>query len=515
MDNKSTIPYLAKNEYGVPTLYVEDKPFLILGGELHNSSASSLEYMEEEIWPYVRNQNINTILLSIAWEDLEPEEGRYDDTLLEGLLQQARREKIKLILLWFGLWKNGESYYVPGWVKEDTKRFVRAEYEHCSTSNTVSVFCKEAVEKDKKAYCHLMNFLKENDKEHTVIMVQVENEIGILGAPRDYSAKANEAFEQDVPMEVAAQYGVSGKWEDAFGERACEHFMAYHYAKAIEEIASAGKEIYPIPMYVNAWLEQHPLRAGVYPSGGPVAGMLPMWQLAAPSIDFCAPDIYLPDFRDVCESYCVNGNPLFIPETGRNSMSASNVFYVFGKLNGLGFAPFGIEDIFKKERNQMSENQLSALNIRKDAFYADETAPYLRKSYEILTQIWDKLIACRGTDQMTAFVKQSPNERGCIIPFEHFDLQLDYLESDAGKPGSGGIIFKEDSGFYIIGCNVHFTALPKLGKRAMMSIPRYEEGIFVNGQWKRGRILNGDEVYDMTLRDMPECKYVRVYEMIL
>lgn len=511
MIENRTMPYIAADEKGITTLYVDDKPYLVIGGELHNSSASSLEYMEEEVWPYLRELHMNTVIASVAWEDLEPEEGKYDYTLVQGLLEQARRENVRLILLWFGLWKNGESFYVPGWVKKDYNRYFRARYINHVPSETISPFCKEAVEKDKTAFEHLMAYLRDNDKERTVIMVQVENEIGFLKSERDYSEEADRYFYSQVPDEVAKDYGKSGTWSEVFGADGPENFMAYYYGKAVENIAFAGKEIYPLPLFVNAWIEQHPARPGIYPSGGPTARMIHMWKLAAPTISLCAPDIYLSEFADVCESYMTEGNPLFIPETGRSSMSASNIFYVFGKLNGMGFSPFGIEDIMKNNVTQMSSEQLAELNIAASAFYDRETSPFLKRSYEIIDNIKDLIFKYRGTDKMTAFIKRNPNEQGCILPMDSFDLQLDYIDGRPGKPGSAGIIIKEKEGFYIIGCNVRFTVLPKMESNTGIGIPRYEEGEFVNGQWKRRRILNGDEVYDFTIWDYPDCRYVGVY----
>ena len=521
MSKQSIMACLKKNENGVPSLYVDGKPYLIFGGELHNSSASSLQYMEKCVWPYLRGMHLNTVLLPVSWESLEPQDGCYDDTLVKGLLAQAHRENVKLIILWFGLWKNYESIYVPEWVKTDTRKFFRAIRSNASATNIISPFCEEAVERDRQAFCHLMKCIKEVDRENTVIMVQIENEMGIMDSERDFSAAAETAFAEVVPEDVAAKFSVTGTWEEAFGEKSCEYFMAYYYAKAVERIAAAGKKIYPLPMYVNAWIEKHPLRAGAgYPSGGPVASMIPMWQLAAPSIDLCAPDIYVQAFRDVCENFSVHGNPLFIPETRRDAVSVSNVLYVFGKLNGLGFSPFGIEDFLKKQVENMGKEQLADLNISSDAFNDRETASYLSRSYEILSHIQDKLVAFRGSDRMTAFLKQGSAETGCIIAMDDFDLQLDYISGMDCKTGSGGIIFREDNGFYIIGCNVKMKILPKAGRRAPMGILRYEEGEFIKGEWKRGRILNGDEILHSTnavlgpLKNMPECRFVKVYERI-
>ena len=103
-------------------LIVDGKPFLILGGELANSSASSLAYLEP-VWPRLAKMRLNTLLAPVSWELMEPVEGRFDYSLVDGLLKQARANNMRLVLLWFGSWKDSMSSYVPAWVKRDQARF--------------------------------------------------------------------------------------------------------------------------------------------------------------------------------------------------------------------------------------------------------------------------------------------------------------------------------------------------------------------------------------------------------
>ena len=184
-----------KSDRGIPTLYVKGEPFFALAGELHNSSSSSLEYMERQVWPNLQGMNLNTVLLPISWETIEPREGEYDFTLVDGLIRQAREAQMHLVFLWFGLWKNGESMYVPQWMKEDGRKYFRARKVNGEPLNTISPLCQAAVEKDAEAFSRVMAHIREMDQEEsTVIFIQVENEIGLLGTARDYSSEANEAF---------------------------------------------------------------------------------------------------------------------------------------------------------------------------------------------------------------------------------------------------------------------------------------------------------------------------------
>ena len=292
-----------REENGIPTLYVGDAPFFAYAGEVHNSSASSLEYMEKCVWDKVEGLYLNTLLVPIYWEQVEPEEGIFRYEVIDGLLNQARQRNMKLIFLWFGLWKNGESMYVPEWVKQDSQKYFRVQKGNQEKLNTISPFCEAAVEKDAAAFANIMEYIGEQDKGYnTVIVMQVENEVGLLGSDRDYCEAAEEKFAMQIPERMAEEYEIKGTWSEAFGEDAGEYFMAYYFAVALERIASRGREIYPIPCYTNAWLKQHPWYAGSYPSGGPVRDVHRIWKIAAPSLFTLAPDIYVPYTVDIMDA---------------------------------------------------------------------------------------------------------------------------------------------------------------------------------------------------------------------
>ena len=147
-----SLPVVKRDEKGIFTLYVNDKPFFMRSGEIHNSSASNEAFLEESLWPALRGLNMNSVIAPLYWELIEPEEGTYDFTLLEKMIESARREGLKLCFLWFGLWKNAESFYVPFWMKRDTETYFRTEKVTGEKMNTISPLCAAAVEKDRKAF---------------------------------------------------------------------------------------------------------------------------------------------------------------------------------------------------------------------------------------------------------------------------------------------------------------------------------------------------------------------------
>src|SRR5579863_4740424 len=346
-------------------LIVDGKPFLMLSGELYNSSSSSLEYMKP-IWPQLAAMGINSVVTPLTWELIEPEEGKFDFTLVDGLLDQARHEHERIVFLWLASWKNGMSSYAPVWVKRDTKRFPRV-VENGAEVEILSPLAASTMEADARAYTALMRHLKEVDsRDRTVLMMQVENEVGVLGDTRDHSAAANKAFGSAVPSELTKYLAAhrdslypdlrarwdangdktAGTWAEVFGDnvRADEIFMAWHYARFIQTVAAQGKAAYDLPMYVNTWLAGDESTPGTYPSGCPEPWVVDVWRAAGSALDLYAPDLYDANFVGWSRRYHRAGNPLYMPETRGEGAGAANVFYALGEEAGMGFSPFAIED---------------------------------------------------------------------------------------------------------------------------------------------------------------------------
>ncbi len=490
----SQLPYLRGTGKDA-TLYVDGQPFFMRSGEVHNSSASSLDYMERQVWPALRGKHLNSLIVPVYWECIEPEEGVFDFTLVDGLLAQARREGVRLELLWFGIWKNSSSTYVPAWVKQDRERFwyVRTQEGKITTycggiTFTLSPFCQEAIQADKRAFVQLMKHLREVDEEHTVILIQVENEMGVLGTAMDYSPAAQELFSQPIPAELAAHLQKDGTWEEVFGKDAQETFMAWYYARATEQIAAAGKAELPLPMSVNAWLEQEPWYPGSYPSGGPQFKNYDIWRLAAPSIDLYAPDIYVPYFRKVCQEYTGKGNPLFIPET---RTEAAFYLYAVGEHNALCFALFGIEDVLSAA-GQLDAGTMALLRISPDVSDAmQRSAQQLFAAYAIGESAQSVILEAHRQGKIRGFLYSGEKKESVSLG----DVRLDvFYEHTAGSdPAGGGFVMEMGAFEYLvaaINCTFDFQA-----DAALLDTLTKEDGCFVNGHWQRSRILNGDERY--------------------
>jgi hypothetical protein len=387
-------------------LLVQGKPFLILGGELGNSSAGTAA-QADTILPAMARLHLNTVLVPVAWEQIEPTEGTYDFSILDHWIDVARQQNLHLALLWFGSWKNAFSEYAPAWVKLDTKRFPRALGADGASLEILSTFGAESLRCDSRAFAGLMAHVREKDSDQqTVLMVQVENEVGYLGPGRDRSPEANRQFGEPIPQqlmqslstsrmtpELADHFNAQGKtWHEVFGEAANETFMAWRYATYIDAVAQAGKKQYALPLYMNAQLPAPLERPGEYPSGGPHPYNLDIYRAVATHIDFYSPDIYWPEFEYWTRRFQLPGNPIFIPEA-RLETGPYNALYAYGAAGAFGFCPFGIDSLHPAEKSREPEQAIAQV-------------------YAALDSLGDMLKAAQAAKRTRAVVLHANGPRG-------------------------------------------------------------------------------------------------------
>ena len=507
------IPHLEKRG-NVTQLIVKGEPYLALAGELHNSSSSSTEYMKS-IWPKLKSTGLNTVLAVISWEQVEPVEGTFDFSTVDDLIRDAKANDMKVVMLWFGSWKNGITSYVPKWVQTDTKRFPLIQTKDGKNLNILSTLGAESAKADAKAYGAVMKHIREIDDDQTIIMIQVENEVGMHGYTRDYRPEAVAAFEADVPAELmqylvknkanllpelqaawdAAGGKTSGNWETVFGkgDYTDELFMAWNYAKYLNTVAAAGKAEYPVPTFVNTWIVQpqdnHP---GDYPSGGPQAQNHDIWRAGAPNIDILSPDIYLTDYPGILTRYSRNGNPVFVPESAAGTNGAANAVYTVGERGGIGYSPFGIES-----RGYVSSNTGIVTNADASSDIQPFTFTYLQ-----LQSMASEILAhqANGTIHAAWLKGASPEITESTFDMGKYRVKATLHGSRSGAAmGYALIMMDAEDQFTVMGRDVDVTFAPIDGK-SIAGLAKIQEGDFVNNEWVAERWLNGDEIqlrYDL------------------
>ena len=540
------IPHLRK-QGSATQLIVDGKPFLALTGELGNNTASSLENMQP-VWSRLVAGNLNCVLAAVSWAQVEPEEGQFDFALVDGLIQEARQNNLKLVFLWFGSWKNGLSSYPPLWVKRDYRRFPRIKIKGGRSIELLSTFGEASRDADARAFRGLMRHIKETDgQQHTVLMMQVENEVGVLRDSRDRSEAANRAFAGPVPRDLidylqehkdtlapelrevwgANGFKTSGTWEEVFGPGkpdsvdipiqtnspplsqeeyqtgwrklhwpVDEIFMAWQYARYVGKVVTEGKAEYNIPMYVNGWLQQPNMAwPGTYPSGGPLPQVHDVWRAGAPAIDILAPDLYLQYFDEVCDRFTRNSNPLFIPETGAN---AGNVLAAFGKYGAIGYSPFAIE------RSVSADSELAAI-------------------YRLVSQMAPMIAAHQGKESITS-VRMDQGDAPRRVRLGNYMLELTYTGRGrvpiapepkavrgqapavpAGQLGRGSaaqapmqaaaiLIAAGPDEYYMGGGGFRIGFAANTPGPATVGLGIVQEGKFVDGKWVVVRQLGGDDI---------------------
>jgi hypothetical protein len=485
------LPQLVTKD-GRHALIVDGAPFLILGAQCHNSSGWPA--MLPKVWPAIDYLHANTLEIPVYWEQFEPEPGQFDTSVVDTIIQQARERNVRLVLLWFGTWKNGSSHYIPSWMKNQPDKYPRVIGKEGRRVDTPSPHASATLAADTHAFSALMRHLKAVDTQHTVIMVQVENEPGSWNTVRDYSPEAQKLFTSPVPSELLKAMGTNapaggGNWSEVFGTNADEYFHAWSVAHFIGQVAAAGKAEYPLPMYVNAALRDPltPGSANTYESGGATDNVLWIWKVAAPAIDVLAPDIYQNDsarYRKVLEFYSQPDNALFVPETGGTTGQARMCFAALGH-GAIGWSSFGLD--YTKYANQ----PLGASRV------TEESLGQVALNYKMLEPIMREVARLNFEGKLQA-VAEEKGELTQTLDFGNWQAVVSYGVARNGSPkgnsepiGRALIAKIGENEFLVTGafCRVDFKAVSS-GQRDFL---RVEEGGYEKGTWHPLYIWNGDE----------------------
>jgi hypothetical protein len=492
---KSSLPRIVQND-GRYALLVDGKPYLMLGAQVNNSSAWPA--MLPKVWPVAEQLGVNTLEVPIYWEQFEPEQGHFDPSLLHTLLAQARQHHVHLVLLWFGTWKNGSGHYTPPFIKLNEALVPHVIGADGSKIDSLSPFSEFALKADSAAFAELMRDLRAADPQHTVLMVQVENEPGTYGTPRDYSPTAQKLFEGQVPPDVLkAMQKSAGTWSEVFGENADEYFHAYSVAHYIGQVAAAGRLQYELPLYINVALRD-PLHPGVagknFESGGATDDVLPIWKAA----DYAT-------YTTVLDRYHRPDNAMFVPETGNSPQYARYFFAALGH-QAIGFSPFGMDD------TAYVNSPLGATRM------TDAIIGPFALNYRIFGPM-DQLIARLNFEGKLKAVAEDPSVHMQLLDFGKWKAKVSYGVPQFGashavtagnSPPDGGVMVAQlgPDEFLVTGVHsrVDFEPTQPGLKRQFLKV---EEGFYRDGAWHFLRIWNGDQTdWGLNFTSAPQVLHV-------
>jgi hypothetical protein len=506
-----SLPHLV-HQNGRHALIVNGQPFLILGAQCNNSSAWPA--VLPKVWPAMAALHVNTLEIPIYWEQFEPQPGQYDYSVMDTIITRARQHDLRLILLWFATWKNGSNHYLPQWMKLEPEKYPNIIGKNGKQIDSPSPHARATLAADINAFSAFMRHLKEFDQQHTVIMVQVQNEPGSWDTVRDYSPLAQKIFDRPVPAAALAAMGKplspNRNWAGVFGRDADEFFQVWHVASYIGQVAAAGKAIYPIPLYVNGSIRD-PLNPGwppTYQVGGPNDNVFELWKAAAPAVDILSPDIYISDekgYLKALELYSRPDNPLFVPET-IGSGAITRLFYAALGFGAIGYAPFGMDDtqirVGRDGKPLSSEARYgaTALNFRLFKPMARELA---RLNFEGRIQTAVQLSAIDSTTEAGDSVDREHYVTDHTLHFAGWDADIAFgtffrmARSKSHSEGPEGriLIAELEKGYYLLAgyhCRVMFRPTGNSTGRPWQYLI-VEEGRYVDGVFKADRILNGDQ----------------------
>jgi beta-galactosidase GanA len=481
-------------------LIVDGAPFLMLGAQAHNSS--NYPSVLPKVWPVIRELHANTLEIPIAWEQIEPQEGRFDFSYVDTLIAHARQNNVRLVPLWFGTWKNTSASYTPEWVKSDTRRFPRMITKDGKTHYVLSPHGSSTMQADARAFAALMRHVREIDPQHTVIMVQVENETGTYQSPRDFSPAAQRLFAQAIPAELARRVGKTGTWTQAFGWKADQAFNAWYTGRYVDQIAAAGQAELNLPMYANAALSDPFKEEGSQygASGGPNWNMIDIWKVAAPHLALEAPDIYDRDdkvYAKQLDHYARADNPLFVPENG-NAPEYSRFFWLALGKGAVGWAPFGM-DATGYSNFPLGTQKLDAQNL--EAF---------AEKYRLLAPIARDWARLSLEHPSVGFAKPADaSDQSQVLGRWKVTAQYgqwEFGERDAtwmtmpvnpkrDQPVGGAAVLQlAPDEFLVAGSDIRIRfGLDHAQASENVQLLDVEEGTFQNGHWMMARRWNGDQ----------------------
>ena len=466
---------------------VGGRPFPVLGGTVADSTASDPGLLERAVWPAARDLGVNTVFAPVTWQLLEPREGEFDFSVPEALFAGARKNGFKLAVVWYGAWKDGSSCYAPDWVKLDWNRFPLARPQLGRRTELLSPCSPAILDAEKAAYSALLGRLRALEDaaggEPTVLAVQIEGGIGMVGGSRDSSGDSDERWNAGVPdalvagfaeragrlhPEMAKALGRKGRWNEVFGPNADGAFMAWQFATHVEALARAGAEKLPVPCFVSAWNARG--RAGEKPGGAPDGEMADVWDVAAPSVFRALPAPDAQGIQFLHPSLGEGATPVLFPRLPPDAGFPAKALHLFGSILAAG----------------VSSTDLG------DGPAGGDPSRLVAQTHFALRGLFRRLGPFRSEESVRSFVQSSSSQQNASLG--EFSFTVSWARPLRGAAVPGGLLLVHDASgaYWAVGIGARMA--PRHDRAGYVTgILRQEEFFGTADGLVRGRVLNGDE----------------------
>jgi hypothetical protein len=439
-------------------LYVDGQPFTVLAVEIPWWDLIYGKYRETEtaydsLYPAAAKLGLNALKVPIKWSMVEPQKGIYDFSYVNHAKSMAERNHLKLILNWFGHYASADGtiygnltgeLYAPMYIVADEKTYPRAvDADGVPHHNAISYDYEPVLDREIAAFRAFMRHIKEVDSEtHTILMIQVENEIAVFGADRhnqklwrDHSPASNQRFTEN-HFTDDLKYSA---WD-----------LSYNW---IRRITDAGAEEYSLPFFHNYvggkvadWM------VGGAPGEDVETALKNCPHLSFVGVNsyFCAewrPDnscakesqATIDQLRESLIRYRVGRNLPAITEinSGITPVTSRLAYIAVGEFGAPIYAPWALTESYPEPYEPY---------ILPDGHEANG-APALRETYSSLTKALPQMSFYAGTDKLKVFMAQVPGQR-----FSQTEVVNGFKVTVSGeKNGQAIVIHPSDREFLMVG----------------------------------------------------------------
>jgi hypothetical protein len=407
---------------GHKVLYVDGEPFSVLAVEIPWWDLIYGKYKETEtaydgLYPAAAKLGLNALKVPIKWSMVEPEKGVYNFSYLDHAKSMAENNHLKLILNWFGHYASADGtvygnltgeLYAPMYIVTDDKLYPRAvDADGIPHHNAISYDYEPIVEREIAAFRAFMQHIKEVDSQaHTILMVQVENEIAVFGVDRhnpklwrDHSPASNKRF---------AENGFSDDLKYSAWD------LSYNW---IRRLTDAGAAVYALPLFHNYVGG----RVADWMVGGAPGEDVNTYLRNCPSISFIGVNSYfcaewrwdntcareshatVDQLREPLNRYSVGRNLPAITEinSGSTPLTSRLAYIAVGEFGAPIFAPWSLTASYPEPYEPYV---LKDGNLANGAFA-------LRETYTSLSKALPQITYYATTDKLKVFMSHSSGQR--------------------------------------------------------------------------------------------------------